>query len=331
MLKNLTLQQLENTKTNFFKNLKNLFEKKRYTSLKDFITELNKTSNEIYFLEWNEIIFKIEIKDKNFTFIDLKEKISLTTDQEQFKILNNKLKNPKKIDNKNKKTIVDILFEKYKSWQLNKIIDKPFLIYDIETIGNINDLKQVKFMMWYTNISSEDHSNNIKYRYIWEKSLKKFVDFVLDFDGYIIWYNNISFDNPVIIYNVGYWQKELEILNKKSLDIFLFIWWLTGRRLWLNDVANALVNIKKTLSSWLEWEKYLKEYLKTKDSTLLNKVKNYCKNDVKMTLGVLLYLLDNNILHIDWKNFQYTIQDMIKLWSTNNESQKENKKEKTLF
>ncbi len=324
MLKKLSLTQLEQTKTNFFKNLKNLIEKYRYSSLKELVNNLFKTSNEIYFLQSNEIILKLEKKWEKINIIDLKENISLELNSDEFKKLNNNLKTNNIIkQSKQQKSILDILFEKYKKWQLNTIFGKPFLIYDIETVWNINDLKNTKFMLWYVTISSEDHSQTIKYRYIWEKSLKKFVDFMLEFDWYIIWFNNIAFDNPVVIHNVWYDKEKLTILNQKSLDIFLFINQLTWKRLWLNKIATSLVNIKKTLSSGLEWEKYLKEYLKTNDQNLLNKVKTYCKNDVKMTLGVFLYLLENNSLFIDWKDFNYNLETLVSLWKISQKIEKQ--------
>jgi len=43
----------------------------------------------------------------------------------------------------------------------------------------------------------------MKYEYIDQEGLKKFVEKMVNFDGYIVGYNNIGFDNPVCIYNMG--------------------------------------------------------------------------------------------------------------------------------
>jgi uncharacterized protein YprB with RNaseH-like and TPR domain len=161
-------------------------------------------------------------------------------------------------------------------------------------------LKETKFAIGYSIISNENHSKNLKFKFISENSLKKFVNFLIDFDWYIVGFNNIYFDNPVIIYNTLWNDDLIEQLNKKSLDLFLFLWNLTGRRLWLEAVSQALIWIKKTLSSWKEWEELLKQYQKTWDKSILEKVKSYCKNDVKMTLWILLYFLKKRKIFIDW-------------------------------
>jgi uncharacterized protein YprB with RNaseH-like and TPR domain len=84
--------------------------------------------------------------------------------------------------------------------------------------------------------------------------------------------------------NVGYGKAEIDILNQKSLDPFLFLWKLLGKRMSLNNVAQALISSGKTLTSGKEGEELLQQYKKTKNEKLLTKVKKYCKNDVHITL-----------------------------------------------
>ncbi len=333
MFKKLTLDQLFKIKTNFFKNLKSIYTKKKYTTFSEFIKHYLKDLNEVYFLEWGDFSFKIEKKENWLVLIDNKEKIFLELTNDEIKALHNFLKNWKINQQRNENlTILQKLLLQFRQWQLNAINWKPFIVYDIETIWNTDNLKNTKFAIWYSIISNENHSNNLKFRFISEKNLKKFVEFLLNFDWYIIGYNQISFDNPVIIYNTNLWEQELEILNKKSIDLFLFIWNLTGRRLWLDNVSKALVGIKKTLSSWLEGEKLLREYEKTGEKKLLEKVKNYCKNDVKMTLWVLLYFLTHNKIFIDGKEYEYTFNQFLKLASSPKDKKEEKKQEiKWLF
>jgi predicted PolB exonuclease-like 3'-5' exonuclease len=42
---------------------------------------------------------------------------------------------------------------------------------------------------------------NPKFTYIDPEGYKKFFDFLLNYDGYIIGWNQIGFDNPVTAYN----------------------------------------------------------------------------------------------------------------------------------
>ena len=47
------------------------------------------------------------------------------------------------------------------------------------------------------------------------------------------------------------------------------------------------------------------------DKKLLNKVKKYCKNDVEITLGMFLYLLSNQKIHIEGDTKEFTIAELI--------------------
>ncbi|OQY39932.1 MAG: hypothetical protein B6229_02790 [Spirochaetaceae bacterium 4572_7] len=81
------------------------------------------------------------------------------------------------------------------------------------------------------------------------------------------------------------------MINKKSLDIFYFIRNITGKRIGLNKISEAFIGIKKTLESGAEGEVLRKKYKDTGDEKFLDEFKQYCKNDVRMTAFVLLYLL----------------------------------------
>ncbi|MEF2175256.1 MAG: ribonuclease H-like domain-containing protein, partial [Candidatus Absconditabacteria bacterium] len=282
----------------FFLNLKTLYQREKYFYFRDFVKDLLKEGSDIIYFEANQPVFRI-IKKESFRLIDEREKIEVELDEDGMNKIHNFLKDEKKVTKlrTNNKTILETLLDKFMNGGFSKINGKDFIVYDIETIGNINDLRSMKFMMAYC-IGSDD-SQSMNYRYVDESSLQKFANYLLEFDGYIIGYNNIYFDNPVVGYNVGWSDEQINVLKNKSIDLFLFIWNLTKRRVGLNFVSTALLGLGKTLESGLEGENYLKQYLSSGDKKLLTKVKNYCKNDVKMTLGVLLYILEYKRLCFD--------------------------------
>lgn len=317
MHKVLTLKQLLELNNKMLFNLNKLYTSRKYTYFKAFIKDIFKESDSVYFFNWSHPTFRIiKEEDWNIKIFDEIEKIELSLNQDDINQVHNLLKNEKKLKTqiKSNKSILDTLFDSFSNWEFHTILDKPYIVYDIETTWNLSNLETVKFVMWYSFLSSDDEKKNW-YKYISTNNLTKFVDFLINFDGYIVWYNNIYFDNPVVCYNLGYSQEKIDILNSKSLDLFLFIRNLTWKRIGLNKVSTSLVSLKKTLSSWLEWEELLKEYLKTGDEWLLSKVKRYCKNDVKMTLGVLLYFMKNKNINLDENSFEFEIDDLVRLWS----------------
>lgn len=315
MYKKFDFETLCSIDTKLTSNIKKLYSKKWYQFFKEFIKNIFKESREIHFWESNSVIFSfIKEDEKKICITDEKEKIELILEGEDIQKMHNLLKNEKKLKDmqKNNKSIMDSVLDDYKEWNLNYIDQKPFLVYDVETIWDINNFDSLQFKIWYATISNEKHSPSIAYKYVSEENLKRFVDFLLDFDGYIIWYNHIFFDNPVVCKNIWYTDNEIEMLNSKSLDIFLFLWNITGKRMWLDKVSKSLISIWKTLSSGQEWEEIITKYEETGDEKLLKKAKNYCRNDVKMTLWVLLYILKYQQLYIDGSEINYEITEFIK-------------------
>jgi hypothetical protein len=156
---------------------------------------------------------------------------------------------------------------------------------------------------------------------------------MLDFDGYIIGYNQIYFDNPVSVYNAWLWKKEVEILNEKSLDLYVFFTQLTGKRMWLNKVSDSLVWVKKTLDSWADVESLWKEWKSSNDNKILKKIQEYCKNDVRMTALVLLYLLHFQKVDMDNEYYIFDTQKFIELTRPTEKKSVENKnvKKNSLF
>ncbi len=117
--------------------------------------------------------------------------------------------------------------EEFQTGNYSQILDKPYLVYDIETTA-VDDLRSAKFLLAY---AMYPHGEKMEYRCIMQEDLKAFVDEMLAFDGYIVGFNQIWFDNPVSVWNVGYGDREIELLNQKSIDLYVFFQKLTKRRI----------------------------------------------------------------------------------------------------
>ena len=70
---------------------------------------------------------------------------------------------------------------------------------------------------------------------------------------------------------------------------------------------------KKTLDSWADVESLWKERNNTADNKILKKIQEYCKNDVRMTALVLLYLLHFKKVDMDNEDYTFDIQKVIEL------------------
>lgn len=324
MYKRFTVNDLSTIQNNFIQNLNFIIKKERCQLFNDFLKTIFKEwDNAYYFFRW-EATFRIFKDNDNIILVDEKEKNELILDKTWVTSLNWLVKNSiiRKNQKSDQKSIETILLDEFKSWKFNNILWKPYIVYDIETRANTENIKETEFLLAY---SLQAQDQKMEYQYIDKENLEKFVQKLLDFDWYIIWYNNIFFDNPVCIYNTTKNEEDLKILNDKSLDIFVFIRNLTWKRLWLNKVWNALVWVQKTLQSWLEWEKLYNEYIKTWNENLLKEFKDYCKNDVRMTALVLLYLMYFKKIFIEWDEISYTIDELIEKSKILN-SKKEEKK-----
>jgi hypothetical protein len=60
-------------------------------------------------------------------------------------------------------------------------------------------ISSTEFLLGY---AMEVRDGKMVYDYIDKDGLKAFTQKMLEFDGYIIGYNNIAFDNPVCIHNI---------------------------------------------------------------------------------------------------------------------------------
>lgn len=316
MYKRFSFEDLQNIKNNFFAHFERVAQKEKCLHVRDFCKTVFKQWPSVYYYYRSEPQFVCHDQEANYSFIDPIDSIEVIVPKEQLpqfsQLFKTYLTKHKKRDNS--QTIEQILMEQFTQWAFNTINGKPYIVYDIETDGDVFDVTQQKFIMAYAAQPTEN--NKMKYEYIDTTNLNEFVQKLLDFDGYIVGFNSISFDNPVIVHNIKWTQEMIQELNKKSLDIFTFLYHSTGKKIWLNKVSSALVGVGKTLDSWLEWVNLYKQYLKTGDEKLLNTFKAYCKNDVKMTILTLLYLIHYKKIHIESQEVEFNINDLIQKWCT---------------
>lgn len=320
MYKKFSIEEIKNVKNSFIPHLYSIIKKEKCQSINELIKFIFKDWNEIYYFDRWDVFFRIVKRWEILELSDEIEKIQLTIPINDKWWLNDLIKNYiiKKERMLWQKTFKEILVDIFKTWQYDTINWKPYIVYDIETTVWSWNLDTFKFLLAYSASANEW---KMDYQYIWIDDLHNFAQRLIDFDWYIIWFNSFAFDNPITIKQWWFTDEEIELINKKSLDIFYFIRNLTGKRLSLNKVSELIWwwewgsgSSQKTLEwGWSEVEALWKEYQNTWNERPLNKAKEYCKNDVRMTVLVLLYLLHFKKVAIDDKELTFDIEDFIKL------------------
>lgn len=305
MYKRFSIDQLTSISNNVISHTKNLLKIEKCTTFAEFTKKIFAQSQRVSFWEWSDPIMRFEKIDTQILVVDEKERIELLLDDQSIKSFHGLLKSTSKSWST---SMLDIIVWKFDSSDFDTIHGKPYIVYDIETMlaPADNNLKWLDFEMWYMIESREK-----VYKYIDHDSIKKFVDMLIAYDWWIIWYNNIRFDNPVIAYSAWYDQDIIDILDAKTLDIFVFLSHMTWRRLWLNKVATWLIGLAKTLDIGTLWVQLLTQYKENWDLEALQKVKEYCKGDVQMTLGVLIYLLSHLSFHREWAEMWFAYDDFV--------------------
>lgn len=326
MYKNFSIEEIKNVKNNFLPHLYTIIKREKCQWINDLVKIIFKEWNKLYFFDRWDPFFKIAKKWENLELSDEIDKIQLTIPMNDKSKLQDLLKHyiMKKERQTWQKTIEEILFDEFKTGSFNTINWKPYLVYDIETTVWVwENLDTFKFLLAY---SMTPWDQKMDYEYIDIEWLQNFAKQLVEFEWYVIWFNSFAFDNPITIKQGWLSNEDLETLNKKSLDIFYFIWNISGRRIWLNKLSEALIWIQKTLTSWAEWEVLRQEYQKTWDTKYLEEFKKYCKNDVRMTAFVLLYLLHFKKIFIDDKEITFTLEDFVKLAKPKSEIRNEEEK-----
>jgi len=313
MYKKFSIEEIKNIKNNFIPHLYSIVKKEKCQWVNDLVKHIFKEWNSVYFFEKWSPFFRITINNDILEFTDEVERIQLFIPMNEKSKIQDLLKTYiiKKERQIGQKTIEQILYDEFKTWDYNSILDKPYIVFDIETtMWAGNNLDSYKFLLAYAMRPWEE---KMDYHYIDIDNLNDFTKTLIEFDGYIIWFNNFSFDNPITVKQWWFSTEELEIVNKKSLDIFQFIRNISWKRIWLNKLSETLIWIQKTLESGAEWEVLRKQYQETWDKKFLEEFKKYCKNDVRMTTFVLLYLLHFKKIFIEWEEIVFSIDDFVKL------------------
>lgn len=310
MYKRFTLDELKTVQTNFIQNFFSVIRKENCIYPSDFFKKIFKEGEAVYYFNRWDATFRISQDQDTIIITDEKEKIEIRLDETGKKEIQSIIKwyIIKKERVQWQKSIEQILLDEFQKWLYNTILGKSYLVYDIETTSNTNNLKDIKFLLAY---AMQPEQNTMNYKYVDPERLKEFVQHMIDFDWYIVGFNHIGFDNPVCIYNLGLSQDEIEILNKKSIDLFLFVQALTGKRISLNKISTALIGLQKTLESGTQVETLLKKYEETGDKKILEEAKKYCKNDVKMTTLVFLYFLHYQKLFVEGEEITFSLDDLI--------------------
>lgn len=313
MYKKFSLEEIKTIKNDFIPHLYFITKKEKCQWINDLVKHVFREWNGVYYFEKWDPFFTISIKNNILEFTDEIERIQLFIANDEKHKLQDVLKSYiiKKEKQLWQKSIEQILFDEFKTWNYNTILDKPFIVYDIETtVGLWDNLDSYKFLLAYAMRPWEE---KMDYHYIDINNLNDFAKTLIEFEWYIIWFNSFAFDNPITMKQWWFWEKEIEQINKKSLDIFQFIWNISGKRVWLNKLSETLIWIQKTLESGADWEILWKKYEETGDLKYLEEFKQYCKNDVRMTAFILLYLLHFKKIFIEWSEISFDINDFVRL------------------
>lgn len=311
MYKRFTIEELKTVQNTFISNFYSIIKKERCQMASDFFKKIFKEGNEIYYMQRGDFTFRFQNNNEEYVLMDERQKIQVVLDEQGKRDFQSMVKNYilKKEKIVWQKSIEQILLDEFHTGKYSTIWWKNYMVYDIETDTNISNLKETQFLLAYAMHPTA--GNKMTYEYIDKEGLSAFVQKMLNFDGYIVGFNSIAFDNMVSVYNVWGSEEDIKILNEKSIDLFLFVQSMTGKRLGLNKIAAALVNVTKTLTSWTEWEVLYKKYIEENDLEALESFKKYCKNDVRMTMLIFLYFMHFKKLFIEGDEITFTLEDLV--------------------
>lgn len=155
------------------------------------------------------------------------------------------------------------------------------IVFDIETIGDITDLTTMEV----TVVSIYEYEHD-RYSSFERSELGKLWP-ILEKATRLIGYNSEHFDLPILN---RYYPGDLAVFP--HLDLLVKIKESIGRRLKLNDVAEATLDITKSADG-LQAMKWWKE-------GKIDEIKKYCEQDVKVTKEV--YEFGKNNKQLFYKN-----------------------------
>ena len=307
MYKKFTMEELTTIQNNLIPHLYTVIQREKCQWVNDFFKIVFRNGHEVMYFDRGNPLLNIQLIDNDIHITDEVDNIQIQIPANDKSSLNRLVIRyiSKKQRQVWQRTIEQILMDTFVEWKFYSALWKPYIVYDIETAlisWEVNEKNFPEYYLWFS--MEEVEAGKMQYSCIMMEDLKDFVQKLIDFDGYIIWYNQIYFDNPVSVYNVWLTNDEVKILNDKSLDLYVFFQQLTWRRMWLNRVSDSLVWVSKTLDSWADVESLWKEWKESNNQKILKKIQEYCKNDVRMTALVLMYLL--HFKKVDLEDGEYT-------------------------
>ncbi len=152
------------------------------------------------------------------------------------------------------------------------------VVFDIETFGDIKDLSTMKI----TVVSLYDYDTAAYYSFD-EHQLSQMWPF-FEKATRLIGYNSLHFDLPIMN---RYYAGDLSSIP--HLDMLKVIKDTFGKRFKLDDIAQATLQTKKSADGLqaMEWYKEGK----------IDEIKEYCEQDVKVTMELYEYGLKNKMLY----------------------------------
>lgn len=157
-----------------------------------------------------------------------------------------------------------------------------FVVFDIETKNFFQDVGKRDPALLDIAVICTYNSITNKYESFLEEDLPKLWPMLEKTDA-IIGYNSNHFDIPLL--NKYY---DGDLTNKKSIDLMRTIQNSLGRRIGLNAVAEATLEVGKSAHGLqaTEWWKQGE----------IQKVIDYCIDDVKLTRSLYEHMRDNNFI-----------------------------------
>jgi hypothetical protein len=149
----MSIDELKGLQTRFFAQLKWIMKQEKCQYLKELCKTVFKQGKHVtYFNGSSTPVFRIVKKDEETTlFFSEEEKIECVCDSAMLASLHEFLKDDKKIQKlmQSNLSLMETLEQDFKEGQYHTIADKPYLVYDIETLGDTQDLRQQQFVIAY--------------------------------------------------------------------------------------------------------------------------------------------------------------------------------------
>ncbi len=162
-----------------------------------------------------------------------------------------------------------------------------YLIFDIETQNTFDQVGSRDAAALDISLLVVWDSKTQEYKCYLENELEQLWT-VLEQADMLIGYNSDHFDIPLLN---KYYPGDLTAI--KSLDLMKEIQGVLGRRLRLDDVANATLGTSKSGSGL--------DAIRWWQAGEIDKIRKYCEKDVKITKDLFDYILENG--SIKYKDF----------------------------